>query len=330
MNPIFSIIIPVYQVEKYLRECLDSVRKQACKNYEVILIDDGSKDNSRVICDEYVGMDTRFSVIHQENAGLAAARNKGLAVANGEYIVFLDSDDMIEKEFLTKVYTQLADEKYDVCSFAVRKIDAENNILYYIGYKQDIQSMSFNEKNRYSFIWHHFLQYKVGWEAWNYVYKRSIISNNHIFFHEDILFAEDIPFTMEYMLYTDRLVKLPDILYNYRTQETSITQTRRAEEQFQGLLTKNYNYMLESLRKKQRHCKDDIYLYVALLHYFISVYSQDIDSERMRELLLRDGKEPDVWKKITHNLKEIKSEFGQEIHDEMKLLMLAWLGGRQT
>ena len=94
---LISIIIPVYNVEKYLKECVDSVRKQTYKNLEIILIDDGSKDNSGKLCDELAKEDNRIKVIHKENGGLSDARNVGIENATGEYIQFIDSDDFVEK-----------------------------------------------------------------------------------------------------------------------------------------------------------------------------------------------------------------------------------------
>ena len=92
-SPLISVIIPVYNVEKYLHRCLDSVIEQTYKNLEVILIDDGSTDHSGEICDDYAAKDVRIHVIHQENQGVSAARNKGLDNVKGEYITFVDSDD---------------------------------------------------------------------------------------------------------------------------------------------------------------------------------------------------------------------------------------------
>ena len=97
---LISIIIPVYNVEKYLKECVDSVRKQTYKNLEIILIDDGSKDNSGKLCDELAKEDNRIKVIHKENGGLSDARNVGIENATGEYIQFIDSDDFVEKDMI--------------------------------------------------------------------------------------------------------------------------------------------------------------------------------------------------------------------------------------
>ena len=98
MHPKISIIIPIYKVEKYIRECLDSILNQTFTDWEALLIDDGSPDNSGVICDEYAAKDNRFKVFHKENGGVSSARNLGLEKATGEWVTFIDADDWIEKE----------------------------------------------------------------------------------------------------------------------------------------------------------------------------------------------------------------------------------------
>ena len=118
-NPKISIIVPVYKVEKYLHRCLDSIVNQTFTDWECILIDDGSPDNSGIICDEYAQMDRRFKVIHQENKGVSAARNAGLDVAKGEWIGFVDSDDWIEKETYEVAYNKAIKELQ-------RKVGANN------------------------------------------------------------------------------------------------------------------------------------------------------------------------------------------------------------
>lgn len=115
INPKISIIVPVYKVEKYLNRCLESIIAQTFTDWECILIDDGSPDNCGKICDEYAKKDERFIVIHQENAGVSAARNAGLDVAKGDYISFVDSDDWVESIFLEVQYNDIVSRDYDVC-----------------------------------------------------------------------------------------------------------------------------------------------------------------------------------------------------------------------
>lgn len=115
MTPLISVIIPVYNAEKYLRRCLDSVVAQTYRNLEIICVDDGSVDESGKICDQYAVRDARIRVIHQENQGLSAARNKGLDVAEGEYIAFVDSDDYILEDMYKKMLDKLLNYNVDLC-----------------------------------------------------------------------------------------------------------------------------------------------------------------------------------------------------------------------
>ena len=128
-----SIIIPVYNVEKYLRVCLDSVINQSYSDYEVILVDDGSTDSSPAICDEYCSKDNRFQVIHQENMGLASARNTGIRAAKGEFLYFIDSDDCIHPDLL-KIMVSVA-ESYDANLVQVDLASVPENFTKYNEYK---------------------------------------------------------------------------------------------------------------------------------------------------------------------------------------------------
>ena len=115
MAPLISVIIPVYNVEKYLRRCLDSVVAQTYRNLEIICVDDGSVDESGKICDQYAVRDARIKVIHQENQGLSAARNRGLDAAEGAYIAFVDSDDYILEDMYKKMLDKLLNYNVDLC-----------------------------------------------------------------------------------------------------------------------------------------------------------------------------------------------------------------------
>ena len=106
-QPLISVIVPVYKVEKYLHRCVDSILNQTYRNLEIILVDDGSPDNCGAICDEYAAKDNRIRVIHQENTGVSAARNAGLEACTGEYVAFVDSDDYVDCALFSACYTQI-------------------------------------------------------------------------------------------------------------------------------------------------------------------------------------------------------------------------------
>lgn len=127
MTPLISIIIPVYNVEKYLHRCVDSVLNQTYKNIEVILVDDGSPDGSPAICDEYEQKDSRVKVLHKQNGGLSSARNAGMAIATGEYIGFVDSDDWIEPSMYQVCYDLIEQNKADMAKVGRCISTGENN-----------------------------------------------------------------------------------------------------------------------------------------------------------------------------------------------------------
>lgn len=128
-----SIIIPVYNVEAYLKECVDSVLSQKYTDYEILLIDDGSKDSSGIICDQIQHIDNRIKVFHKENGGLSSARNLGLDKANGKYIMFIDSDDMLEKNSLHILMNRIKSFDYDIVLGRCSRFDSLGNQRNYSG-----------------------------------------------------------------------------------------------------------------------------------------------------------------------------------------------------
>lgn len=125
MTPKISVIIPIYNAETYVSRCIESVLDQTYCNWQMILVDDGSKDKSLEICQKYADVDNRISVIHQENAGPGIARNTGIAKASGNYVVFIDSDDYIEKDY----FLLLSEHDEDVIFINVRDVDEDGRVL---------------------------------------------------------------------------------------------------------------------------------------------------------------------------------------------------------
>lgn len=225
----FSIIVPVYNVEKYLDKCLASILRQTFKNFECIIIDDGSPDNSNAIIDKYVKLDQRFKVIHQKNMGISAARNAGLDIAKGEYVVFVDSDDYIADDYLEKFALKIADTDADIviCGFIEAYKDYEKNKVF------AVESTEVIKQNILADIWPSYV--------WNKCYKKDLFTN--IRFPVGKIF-EDILTIPELCLYAQKIVCIPDKLYYYNRQnENSITTNMSSEKMynlFQGHL-KNRN-----------------------------------------------------------------------------------------
>ena len=213
---LISIIIPVYKVENYLEKCVDSVINQTYKNLEIILIDDGSPDNSGAICDEYAKKDSRIKVIHKKNGGLSDARNAGLKVVTGKYIGFVDSDDYIEKDMFETMY-KLA-----------KMYQAEISIVSYAEWKNgkilnDMNSGELNLYNKVEAIKELLIDSKIQSYMWNKLFKNELF--------EDIEFPvgknfEDIATTLKIFEKCNKIVRMETAKYNYIRRDDSIIGNR--------------------------------------------------------------------------------------------------------
>lgn len=218
MSNIFvSIIVPVYNVERYLRECLDSIAQLKAFSWEAILIDDGSTDSSGAICDEYAKREPKFRVIHQKNAGVSAARNAGLDAAKGEWIWFVDSDDSINPDFEISNPEVLDDADYVL--FDMRKFhDGEE--LKSLEHQKGILKCTDLSKNdflcKYQCNHHQRLFYKKTWVM--------IDHHQRLAFSLGTRVGEDLEFQYKYLIRCQRPARLDAVLYNYRLREGSATQ----------------------------------------------------------------------------------------------------------
>lgn len=210
-----SIIVPVYQVEKYIGQCVDSILAQTFTDFELILVDDGSKDQSGQICDEYAEIDERVKVIHKENGGLSDARNKGMDQAVGNYFMFVDSDDYIAPTMVECLYRNILNENADIaaCNYLYYfENDRKKNFATNI--KSEVLSgaeIFYNRKNERN--------YGIWTVAWNKIYKKETLGNKRFRFgkyHEDEFWANDI-----YQM-NIKIVTIPECLYYYRQRDNSI------------------------------------------------------------------------------------------------------------
>lgn len=208
----FSIIVPIYNVEKYLKKCLESIKAQTYLNYEVLLIDDGSLDGSSDIAKGFSLNNKKFHYYHKANGGLSDARNYGLSLANGDYILFVDSDDFIEKDLLSEL-APFADKEVDVIKFLFQKVDENNKIIY----KEPIYGDQSVAYERYVRI-HPLIE-----PAWSYAYrKRFLIANN--LQYEKGRIHEDYGLTSYALALADRINSIPYHGYNYLVRSSdSIT-----------------------------------------------------------------------------------------------------------
>lgn len=209
MPEIVSLIIPVYNSEKYLKECLDSVIKQSYKPIEVILVNDGSTDRSAEIITEYSKRDNRIRVIHHCNQGVSVARNLGMAAATGEYIAFVDSDDILSLDSIEKRKENIQEADLIFCRYECFDENGLTDIM-------PISSCTCLEQNMA--IKSVVLDDGFGYQGylWNKLYRKDIIVDNHIEFEEGISYNEDKLFNLMYLLACKRIAVSNDVVYQYR------------------------------------------------------------------------------------------------------------------
>lgn len=214
-NELISVIIPVYNVDRYLKQCIQSVTSQTYTNLEIIIINDGSSDNCSKICDEWAKKDSRINVIHKENQGLCAARNDGLRICKGEYISFIDSDDYADVKMIEQLYVAAKENKADISAcFECAFEDGEQPV---------IQPLSFDNikiENRDEFLENFNCDFRghVTW-VWNKLFRRDCIEN--VFFNEKINKLEDIIFMTDIAMKMNKCVWIPKRLYFYRQHSKS-------------------------------------------------------------------------------------------------------------
>lgn len=217
-----SVIIPVYNVENYLRDCLNSLKNQTYKNFEVIMVNDGSTDSSGEICKEYT-CDSRFRFFNIPNGGVSNARNVALKHANGEMISFLDSDDMYASNFLEIMYEIKVKENADIVICDTKPfVDTCDNFVTFDG-----QYKVVDEKELYHGI---FITNRVGGFVCNKLFDRRVLDN--VLFDTQLSICEDMVFTMECVKSSERIIKIDSPLYQYRCREGSAT--RNFEKTFEN------------------------------------------------------------------------------------------------
>lgn len=255
----FSIIIPVYNVEKYLERCLLSVLQQEYDDYEIIIVDDGSKDKSGLICDEYAEKNERISVMHIPNGGVSNARNVGLKEAKGEFVWFIDSDDYIVPGALQVLDSYL--ERYknpDMLLFNAHVVNEEGEIKGNVCCNLKNEKLLTFEKNRDIVF--------TNTSLWNRIYKLEVIKRANLAFKPRITIGEDLLFNYAYFLEAREIYCEKDMLYCYVQRHNSAMSGAGKDKHVQEV----FETLIEYYKTKDKYedYKDEIE-YLAIYHYFI-------------------------------------------------------------
>lgn len=214
-SPAISLIIPAYNVEKFLVRALDSVKEQTFKNFEVIIVDDGSTDKSVEIIKKYCSENDNFKLIQQENKGPGAARNAAIKISKGEYIAFMDSDDYLEPEFLESLYNAAIESGADIACCNFNLYYPQKNLKVYMPFTS-LPGVYSKTKALRKLI----LDMGIHYFVWNKLSKRKIFFENNLEF--DDMYFEDISTSPKIFYYANKIVLIGKALYNYTSRDTSI------------------------------------------------------------------------------------------------------------
>lgn len=224
--PYFSVILPIYNVEKYLERCIKSVLENSYDDYEIILVDDGSTDHSGTICDEYEVKSDCIKVLHKKNGGLSSARNAGLEVAEGQYIFFVDSDDWITPDALQAIYEATVNSHPDILKFNYRAMPSGKDSV------STIKAGEYERDQIINKIMSEVLKNTacVNFSAWSHVYKRTFLSSNELrFVSEREIGSEDYLFNFCCYIKAKKIKSIQNILYLYDLRMGSLTQRYRKD-----------------------------------------------------------------------------------------------------
>ena len=318
MKPLLTVVIPVYNVEKYLNRCLKSILVQEWKNYDIILVDDGSTDRSPQICDDYVKAYDFISVIHKENGGLSEARNTGLSQAKGEYVYFPDSDDWLEPDTFIALAEALESQKFDIISFNREFVKGEEDVIV----SDSVETQVFDGKDAFVQMLKH--SYITGF-ANDKVYRKSLFTDHNIQFPIG-KYYEDLGTNYKLFLSAKRVYATNQKYYHYLIDNPdSITQSwneKKFRDMFEFYKEVFYSTFVRSQLNQEELQISQLYYVNGLTHILSSLYKSkldkkyiDITNEVKQELLKNNVSlsqmkdQPNKLKYILFRLKVLKLAF---------------------
>ncbi len=249
MNELVSIIIPVFNVEKYISMCIQSVLLQTYKELQILLIDDGSFDMSGKICDKYAEIDPRIKVIHKKNEGVSVARNVGIEYAIGKYICFVDSDDYLTKMYVAELVSAIKNNNVEMAMCGHFRL--QNGKLFPQGFENRILS-----KEDKKFYWYMCINLK-GRFLWNKIYLTELIKENGIFFEKGIHPGEDTLFNLKYSFCVKKVKIIDTPLYVYVDSISSVMKrdlSRSCFENYKRQIKPHEKLMENNLSEKEKNC----------------------------------------------------------------------------
>lgn len=314
MNPILTVIIPCYGVEKYIGRCMESIVGQKLNDIEIIMVDDGSPDGVPYMCDAWAKKDTRVRVIHKQNEGLGYARNSGLELATGKYVAFVDSDDYVKGEMFDVLVRKAEETGADAvfCGYSRENSDGTWQSILDFSVETDMNKSEYKEyvlsmiasapkikKERLYTM-----------SVWHAIYKRAVITKNKIKFHsEREIVSEDIPFQVDFMNCANKAIFVPASFYYYCLNGSSLSSTFKLEKfekliSLRELLINKFNGSPVAVQRADR-------LLIGFTRsYLQSLVSSDRNDKR---IIIKCVLTNDIWNTLKYEYKPSYLPFYQSL-----------------
>lgn len=278
----FSIVIPIFNVEKYLEECVGSILKQSFSDYEIILVDDGSTDNSPQICDRLSELDSRIRVIHKPNGGQADARNKGTQLASGEYLIYIDSDDFIsDPEFLSDIFELC--KKNDIVCYKFQKFFESTDRLQPCGFSMPVFAENTDISEKIRLLSANDAMYCA---AWTKAIRRSLITENNICFETGCK-CEDMKWYFEVLLKAESIAGIDKSYIVYRQREGSVTKTNDLKTIADNVASIEDIYSVIESEAKSSEVKKALLCALSKLYCNLLINYASVDNKAKKEYYAR-------------------------------------------
>lgn len=293
--PEISVIIPIYNAEKYIEKCINSILNQTFKNIEIILVNDGSTDNSRIICEKYKNKDKRIRLFNIENNGVSSARNLGIESSRGKYIMFCDSDDYVERTWCEELYNLINGNGNSYTGCAITTMNYRN-----FKYDEKIDNLSTKEyeiisKKEYFCIYH----LKLFNSNCNKIYEKKIILDNNIRFDKNLSLGEDLIFNLQYLRYTeDKIIFTNKSLYNYVLKDKESLDNKYQKNLFEIYRYLRFKTYKEAIRYNANNKEFNQYHYKLYYESFRRILSNTFHKDNKTIFI----------KKLLYNYKILKTK----------------------
>ena len=293
--PEVSIIIPVYNSENSIGKCISSILNQSFDDFELIIVNDGSTDNSLNICQKYESADDRIRVFNRDNYGVSASRNFGMLKAFGNFIMFCDSDDTVEKDWVEKLYETIKQFPKHLINCGISKVNTGS--VNKVTLDRNIPVQEFEKKDYY-------LLYKIGVSGavWNKIFSNKIIKEKEILFDENISYAEDVKFCSDYYFYCDKIIMLNYSLYNYYESDAKTSLSKKYYPYLYDMEKLTYEYRKKYISEEymQLFLKDYLYKFSLCLENTFDKRNNESIFKKIKynQYILNDASFVEVLKRI--------------------------------